>query len=152
MDMDLKRTLRNQLDAIAPEYGLTELSFPSFVRCYGYHMPPLSAIDAVEALQALLDAATGVHIEVEVDGARHGGEWFGGGRVWQAPGKWSTDDGSHRKVDAGGELEEPRTDGQGEADDNKNREPWLVRNFWNAFDALYEWVPINARLIVSYTP
>ncbi|ETW85742.1 hypothetical protein HETIRDRAFT_310882 [Heterobasidion irregulare TC 32-1] len=79
MDMDLKRELRTKLDAIAPEYGMVDLTYPSFVRCYGYHMQPLSAADAVEVLEALLDAATGVRIEVEVEGARNGGEWFGGG-------------------------------------------------------------------------
>jgi len=73
MDMDLKHQLRDKLDAIAPEYGMIELTYPSCVRCYGYHMQPLSAADAVDALNALLDAATGVRIEIEADGARNGG-------------------------------------------------------------------------------
>ena len=73
MDMDLKYQLRDKLDAIAPEYSMVELTHPSFVRYYGYHMQPLSATDAVDALNALLDAATGVRIEVEADGGRNGG-------------------------------------------------------------------------------
>jgi cell division control protein 45 len=86
MDIDLKSTLRSKLEAIAPEYGLLELSYPSFTRCFGYRSPPLSAADAVEAVSALLDVAGGVRMEVEVEGARNGGEWFGGGRVWEVEG------------------------------------------------------------------
>ncbi|KAI0273656.1 CDC45-like protein [Gloeopeniophorella convolvens] len=137
MDMDLKRQLRDKLDSIAPEYGLIELSYPSFVRCYGYHMQPLSAADAVDALNALLDAATGVRMEVEVEGARNGGEWFGGGHVWRAAGRWGSSD---AKSKAGGQeqsgADQEEDDAVADADAGKEREPWLVRNFWNAFDAL----------------
>jgi cell division control protein 45 len=146
MDMDLKRQLRDKLDAIAPEYGMIELTYPSFVRCYGYHMQPLSAADAVDAINALLDAATGVRIEVETDGARNGGEWFGGGRVWRAAGRWGVPEtkektsasahGRNRGQEdehAMGQRDEG-VDGEG----GEGRESWLVRNFWNAFDALEE--------------
>ncbi|KNZ74782.1 Cell division control protein 45 like protein [Termitomyces sp. J132] len=57
MDMDLKRDLVRKLNDIAPEYGLVELSYPSFMRCFGYRSQPLSAADAVEGISALLDAA-----------------------------------------------------------------------------------------------
>ncbi|KAI0306549.1 CDC45 family [Multifurca ochricompacta] len=123
MDMDLKRQLRDKLDAIAPEYGMIELTYPSFVRCYGYHMQPLSAADAVDVLNALLDAANGVRIEVGVDGARHGGEWFGSGHVWRAAGRWTNVRGRSQGEEHVEEAEE-------------EHESWLVRNFWNAFDAL----------------
>ncbi|KAI0319793.1 CDC45-like protein [Amylostereum chailletii] len=136
MDMDLKRDLRSKLEAIAPEYGMVDLSYPSFVRCYGYHMQPLSAVDAVEALTALLDAATGVHMEVEIEGARHGGEWFGGGRVWKAPGKWNVEERPRKADDGERQAGEDVQNDEGEDEDSKDREPWLVKNFWNAFDAL----------------
>jgi cell division control protein 45 len=130
MDMDLKRQLRDKLDAIAPEYGMIELTYPSFVRCHGYHMQPLSAADAVDALNALLDAATGVKIEIEADGARNGGEWFGGGRVWRAAGRWGVPETNEK---ARGQEEE-----QAGEREQEGRGSWLVRNFWNAFDALEE--------------
>jgi cell division control protein 45 len=135
MDMDLKRQLRDKLDAIAPEYGMIELTYPSFVRCYGYHMQPLSAADAVDALNALLDAATGVRIEVESDGARNGGEWFGGARVWRAAGRWGATE-PKEKV-SGGSRGQEEEHAMTERED-EGRESWLVRNFWNAFDALEE--------------
>ena len=131
MDMDLKRQLRDKLDAIAPEYGMIELTYPSFVRCYGYHMQPLSAADAIDALNALLDVATGVQIEVERDGARNGGEWFGGGRVWRAAGRWGLPEAKETANDSN--QEELVADARVE-----ERESSLVRNFWNAFDALEE--------------
>lgn len=142
MDIDLKRDLREKLDAIAPEYGMVELAYPSFVRCHGYHMQPLSAADAVEGLTALIDAATGVRIEVEIEGARNGGEWFGGGRVWRASGKWVSEggrqaNGPSKSEDAGPEAEQTE---DGEDEDNRTHESWFVKNFWNAFDALSECV------------
>ena len=139
MDMDLKRQLRAKLDIIAPEYGMIELSYPSFVRCYGYHLQPLSAADAVEALNALLDAATGVQMEVEVEGARNGGEWFGGGRTWRAGGRWSRDIALEGDDSTVGERQQ---DGgaAGAEEAEREHESWTVRNFWNAFDALDEYV------------
>jgi len=83
MDMDLKKQLLTKLEIIAPEYGMVELSYPSFMRCYGFRTQPLSAADAVEAVSALLDIAGGVRVEIEVEGARNGGEWFGSGRLWE---------------------------------------------------------------------
>ena len=80
----LAQGLISKLSAIGPEYGLLELSYPSFTRHFGFHCAPISAADAVEALHALLDVAGGVRLEIEVEGARNGGEWFGGGRVWES--------------------------------------------------------------------
>lgn len=148
MDMDLKKMLIQKLNDIAPEYGLVELSYPSFIRCFGYHSQPLSAADAVEGISALLDVAGGVRMEVEVEGARNGGEWFGGGRVWEATHSASTD--TRRKPN--GERDEALaqvtesvagTGKQDEGDDavesqGRKEVDWWVRNFWTAYDSLHE--------------
>jgi cell division control protein 45 len=140
MDMDLKRTLIQKLDEIAPEYGLVELSYPSFMRCYGFHTQPLSAADAVEGISALLDVAEGIRIEVEIEGTRNGGEWFGAGRVWEA---YAMEKNNTTKSDLG----LAKGDGQTAADniqesqpsENQSQEPdWWVKNFWTAYDALSE--------------
>jgi len=145
MDMDLKKDLIKKLTDIAPEYGLVELSYPSFMRCYGYKSQPLSAADAAEGVTALLDVAGGVRMEVEVEGARNGGEWFGGGRVWEAQGlernplmaKAPGEDGEK----APWLRPQPNSDPQGEAPNAQEAtvdEPWWVKNFWTAYDALTE--------------
>ena len=112
------------------------------VRCHGYAIPPLSAADAVDGLSALLDAATGVRIEVEVDGARHGGEWFGGGKVWRANGRWNVDDEEGRKTNGtGGDGDDENAAADEEQDEGKENSAF-TKNFWNAFDALSEYVPL----------
>lgn len=117
MDVGLKRDLRGKLDAIAPEYGLVELEYTSFVRAYGFELAALSAADAVEGLQALLEAAKGIRLEVEQDGGRGGGEWFGAMKVW------SVDD-------------EPAPPPEKENGAGTGAEqPWHVQNFWIAYDA-----------------
>jgi cell division control protein 45 len=93
-------------------------------------MQPLSAADAVDSLNALLDAATGVRIEIETDGARNGGEWFGGGHVWRAAGRWG--------VPEAKEKASTREEDQVAGEREEGRGSWLVQNFWNAFDALEE--------------
>jgi cell division control protein 45 len=144
MDMDLKKELLSKLESIAPEYGLVELSYPSFMRCYGYRSQPLSAADAVEAVSALLDVAGGVRMEVEVEGARNGGEWFGGGRVWEVAGNGRRDkerdnvppgdSGTVGKARLNGEGAGEGVSGEGEG----KMVLWWIRNFWAAFDALSE--------------
>lgn len=121
MDMDLKRQLRDKLDAIAPEYDMVELSYPSFARSYGFHTAPMSAADMVEALAALLEVGSGDRMEIEIDGARNGGEWFGGLRVWE----------SHKDT----------TDRPIATSTDENNKPidWWIRNFWMAYDALDEY-------------
>jgi cell division control protein 45 len=151
MDMDLKKTLVQKLNDIAPEYGLIELSYPSFIRCFGYRSQPLSAADAVEGVSALLDVAEGIKLEVEVEGARNGGEWFGGGRVWEATN--TTRDSSRRKREErenippggqGGGAGAPKAKPTGEGDDidgegDRSKDvQWWVKNFWTAFDSLSE--------------
>ncbi|KAI0341751.1 CDC45-like protein [Trametopsis cervina] len=143
MAKDLKLSLKNKLDQIAPEYGLLELSYPSFARSCGYISQPLSAGDSVEAISALLEVAGGVKIEVEVEGARNGGEWFGGGRLWDAGGR----EGAPRKDDdkenalvhgvgsnADHAANEKDTEGAGKEEHTELE--WWVRNFWTAYDAL----------------
>ncbi|THG99216.1 hypothetical protein EW026_g3104 [Hermanssonia centrifuga] len=134
MAKDLKLNLRNKLDQIAPEYGLVELSYPSFTRCYGYLTQPLSACDAVEAVSALLDVAGGIRMEVEVEGARNGGEWFvllfGGVGGVMGKGKGKAENGEEEEEDSG-ELQ------------------WWVRNFWTAFDALNDITELRRALGLS---
>jgi cell division control protein 45 len=151
MDMDLKKVLLTKLNDIAPEYGLVELSYPSFMRCYGYRSQPLSAADAVEGISALLDVAGDVRMEVEVEGARNGGEWFGGGKIWQVnPTRVVTskrgDDSkefaptnevpSNVNSDAAGV--EYGANGTTRDRLEEKSESWWVKNFWAAFDALDE--------------
>ncbi|KAH0830455.1 CDC45 family [Lanmaoa asiatica] len=149
MDLDLKHQLRSKLDAIAPEYGLVELTYPSFVRCFGYRAPPLSAADAVEAVSALLDVAGGVRMELEVEGARHGGEWFGSGRVWEG-GRHTVDE-AHESRERGEGVD---TNGEGDGENPGDAEErtevcWWVRNFWAAYDALTDIVPLRDALALS---
>ncbi|KAF8636486.1 hypothetical protein AX17_003301 [Amanita inopinata Kibby_2008] len=136
MDMDLKRTLIDKLNDVAPEYGLVELSFPSFIRCYGYRTQPLSAADAVEGLSALLDVAGGVRMEVEIEGARNGGEWFGRGRIWEGghkSKKMGAEEVQINTVDDGNSR--TREHGDGDNIDPPYEEQWWIRNFWTAYDA-----------------
>ncbi|PBK87573.1 CDC45-like protein [Armillaria gallica] len=157
MDMDLKRELVNRLDKVAPEYGMVELSYPSFMRCFGYRGQPLSASDAVEGVSALLDVNTGVAIEIEVEGARNGGEWFGGGRPWQASGagresKRRRDD-ERENIPPGGHAAAKATkvkptEGEDDQEDTE-KEKWWVKNFWTAYDALTDIDPLQQSLKLS---
>ena len=137
MDMDLKRTLVDKLNEVAPEYGLVELSYPSFMRCYGYRTQPLSAADAVEAINTLLDVAKGVRMEIEIEGTRNGGEWFGRGRVWEgdrpAVGKKRDEELSQDK----------ETQGLDDSSDPSQEERWWIQNFWAAYDAVSRYVRFN---------
>ena len=145
MDMDLKKGLVSKLEDIAPEYGLVELSYPSFMRCFGYRSHPLSAADSVEGIGALLDVAGGVRMEVEVEGARNGGEWFGSGRVWEAQGRdrevrrireeerENVPPGAAQQSGAGSRKKPD----EGEVAETEEIQ-WWVKNFWTAFDALNE--------------
>lgn len=144
MDLDLKHQLRMKLDAIAPEYGLVELTYPSFIRCFGYRAPPLSAADAVEAISALLDIAGGVRIEVEVEGARHGGEWFGGGRVW----KTGRDD-SAKAMPSDNDVTQGGREEDGLVAEERTEVPWWMRNFWAAYDALTDIHSLRDALSLS---
>ncbi|KAF8969933.1 CDC45-like protein [Flammula alnicola] len=138
MDMDLKKSLIQKLNDIAPEYGLIELSYPSFMRCYGFHTQPLSAADAVEGISALLDVAGGMRMEVEIEGMRNGGEWFGGGRVWDSnrPGKNDTSRQPDHEVEKTAKPNGKEDSTETAAEDKPQEPDWWVKNFWTAYDAL----------------
>lgn len=147
MDMDLKKGLVNKLNEIAPEYGLIELTYPSFMRCFGYQSQPLSAADAVEGVSALLDVASGVRMELEVEGARNGGEWFGGSKLWEGPSGRRRRDDERENVPPGGRVSglgetkvKPLRDGTdgNELEAGRSEVEWWVKNFWDAYDALSE--------------
>ncbi|KAJ7168247.1 CDC45-like protein [Mycena crocata] len=166
MDMDLKKTLIQKLNDIAPQYGLVELSYPSFMRCFGYRSQPLSAADAVEGVGALLDVAGGLRLEIEVEGARNGGEWFGGGKVWEAT-NTARDNGRRKREERenipptggqgpnGGATKTKRINEGEEADDDGEADAkevqWWVKNFWTAFDALSDIGPLRHALGLSMT-
>ena len=143
MDMALKKDLQAKLESITPEYGMAELTFPSFARCCGYRAQPLSAADGAEAVSALLDAGVGVRVDVEVEGARNGGEWFGGSRVWSL-GKSKDDNRENVPPGEVGQGEEGKAgEGEdGEAEGKKEVQSWQ-QNFWFAFDALNEYVHLH---------
>jgi cell division control protein 45 len=140
MDMDLKNSLIQKLNGIAPEYGLVELSYPSFMRCYGFHSQPLSAADAVEGIGALLDVAEGMRMEIEIEGMRNGGEWFGSGKIWEASHSLKGD--LKTRSDKGsGNTTNPQGDPSIEVEEavDQPKDPqWWVKNFWAAYDALTE--------------
>ncbi|KAJ7582626.1 CDC45-like protein [Mycena floridula] len=139
MDMDLKKTLVNKLGEIAPEYGMVELSFPSFMRCYGYHSHPISAADSVEGISALLDVASGVRMEIEVEGARNGGEWFGAGKVWEVNAGRRKHNHNRENVPPGApavDSGKAKSGSDEEATPAKLEVEWWVKNFWQAYDAL----------------
>ena len=142
MAKDLKVSLRQKLDELAPEYGLVELSYPSFTRCYGYRSLPLSACDAVEALSALLDIAGGTRIEVEVQGARNGGEWFGGGRLWEGgkEGRRRDEDRENVAPSVLANVIKAQVSNMNKDDGKSEDLDWWVKNFWAAYDALSEYV------------
>ncbi|KJA22335.1 hypothetical protein HYPSUDRAFT_67056 [Hypholoma sublateritium FD-334 SS-4] len=66
MDLDLKGSLTQRLLEIAPEYGLTELLYPSFERCHGYQVQSSSAADAAEGLGALLEVDPRIPLDDEL--------------------------------------------------------------------------------------
>ncbi|KAI0780772.1 CDC45-like protein [Trametes elegans] len=138
MAKDLKLSLRHKLDQLAPEYGLVELSYPSFMRCYGYRSQPLSAGDAVEALAALLDIAGGTRIEIEIQGTRNGGEWFGGGKLWEGAREGRYRDDERENVPPGvlANVVKVQANADGKDDGEGTDLQWWVKNFWAAYDAL----------------
>ncbi|KAG8827466.1 hypothetical protein FRC19_002919 [Serendipita sp. 401] len=132
MDSDLKRELREKLEDIAPEYGLVELSYPSFVRSFGFKSQPLCAADVIDGVSALLEAAGGLRVDIEVEGGRNGGEWFGGGRQWQM----RTED-NKENVSITLQPDGRNVNGQsGTQDPAAMEDEWWKNNFWVAFDAL----------------
>lgn len=134
MSPTLKRFLPSKLEEIAPEYGLVELTYPSFARSFGFQLASLSAADAVEGLNALLEVASGQRMEVEREGGRGGGEWFGGTRMW------GTNDTLTRSESMGVSRGAGKGVGGGGAEGGAGvgEDKWQVRNYWIAYDACEE--------------
>ncbi|KAK0522787.1 DNA replication initiation factor cdc45 [Tilletia horrida] len=72
MPLSIREDLFTRTEAIAPEYGMTDLVFRSFMRSFGLRSSPLSAMDSVEGLNALLQAAHGVRVEIDLPGMTFG--------------------------------------------------------------------------------
>ncbi|CCA74544.1 related to TSD2 protein, required for DNA replication [Serendipita indica DSM 11827] len=149
MDTDLKRELREKMEDIAPEYGLVELSYPSFVRSFGFKSQPLCAADVVDGVSALLEAAGGLRLDVEIEGGRNGGEWFGTGRQWEM-----------RRDDNKENLPVARDGANGKSsalsgtqnEDEHSEDEWWKNNFWVAYDALgNDTELLNSSLRLSMT-
>ncbi|OAV96836.1 hypothetical protein, variant [Puccinia triticina 1-1 BBBD Race 1] len=148
MDMDLKRTLTEKVESIAPEYGLFELSFPSFVRAYGYQSV-LSASDCIECISAILEVATGVKLDfqslhgghgtVSIDDQGQTGTLWDGGKGVR---RWTELNDNSSKPQTAMEKENRAADGSrppgesSEASKKQKEEVWWVQNFWIASDAL----------------
>lgn len=93
MATDLKLSLTRTLQDLAPEYGLHDLVVGSFVRKNGYRTD-LAAADAVEALGALLEVATGVRLDfgdalLGAGRRRAGGQEAAAGGVGGGREEWS---------------------------------------------------------------
>ncbi|TFY80719.1 hypothetical protein EWM64_g3292, partial [Hericium alpestre] len=74
---------------------------------------------------------------------------FGGARVWRAGGRWNAE-----KVRAAEEAEQEEQAGE-EAEETEgverkdNAEPWVVKNFWAAFDALGDIMRLREALFLG---
>lgn len=159
MNSELRESLPDQLDNIGAESGLIELSYPSFTKSYGNEMQRTSAADVLAGAGALLEAAKGVRLTVEVEGGRGGGELFGGERIWdlrketgRGKGNLPQRNGDHGSSGSGqaprpgngslegGDVEE----NEGTGEQMIDGQPVSVHNFWTAFDALgSKYVPLE---------
>ncbi|GAA5988192.1 hypothetical protein JCM11641_001606 [Rhodosporidiobolus odoratus] len=156
MASDLKSSLFPMLQEQRDSYMLWELSYPGFVRKSGWRVD-LSAADCVEALGAMLEAATGVRLDFggAVDGRRalvgldpsatgggqhdaatqHGGreEWADGIKSWVSKG--SEGDKENRRP-GGEEAEEGLSEVEKRERRDRDEAEARRRNFWFAWDAL----------------
>jgi cell division control protein 45 len=66
MDKDLKETLREQIDLVAPDYGLSDLYFPSFTRQYTFTLK-YSASDIVYSINSLLGAPVEIAAKLGIE-------------------------------------------------------------------------------------
>ncbi|KAG8907305.1 hypothetical protein FRB99_004754 [Tulasnella sp. 403] len=150
MDAELRERLPTQLEDIAPESGLLELSYPSFTKSYGNEMPRTSAADVLAGVGALLEAAKGIRLTVQVEGGKGGGELFGAERLWDLrkdsgrPGKENIPvrrAEERRQGDEAGQRNAENGDAAAEGDEDDDgvvidgQKVWIL-NFWTAFDAL----------------
>ncbi|KAG8881426.1 hypothetical protein FRB98_004361 [Tulasnella sp. 332] len=150
MNADLREKLPDQLEAIAPESGLIELVYPSFTKSFGNEMPRTCAADVLAGVGALLEAARGVKLTVEVEGGKGGGELFGSEKIWDLKkdglggrGKENIQPNSEMRTDGEGAARvgaiEDRPDVNVGMDDDgiiiDGQKAW-IQNFWAAFDAV----------------
>ncbi|TIB42700.1 hypothetical protein E3P86_00239 [Wallemia ichthyophaga] len=136
MDTDLKRALPAKVENTAPRHQLVDLSYPSFVRSFGLRSLPLAAADAVEAINALLQAATG--ISIYVDDGKGGGELFSNVRLWEITslfGNTVDNKENKRNLTFFGQMEEGDEDITALIKKKNDERSW-ERNFWIAYDAL----------------
>ncbi|TIB75726.1 CDC45-like protein [Wallemia mellicola] len=136
MDTDLKRALPLKVENTAPRHQLVDLSYPSFVRSFGLRSLPLAAADAVEAINALLQAATG--ISIYVDDGQGGGEMFSNVRLWEITslfGNTIDNKENKRNLTFFGQMEEGDEDIAALIKKRNDERSW-ERNFWIAYDAL----------------
>ncbi|KAG8965065.1 hypothetical protein FRC05_003380 [Tulasnella sp. 425] len=149
MNSELRESLPDQLDNIGAESGLIELSYPSFTKSYGNEMQRTSAADVLAGAGALLEAARGVRLTIEVEGGKGGGELFGGERIWdlrKESGRGKENVPLRNNGHAGSDQMSRPGNGQPESGDMEEIEavgeqmidgqPVSVHNFWAAFDAL----------------
>ncbi|PLW12284.1 hypothetical protein PCANC_08198 [Puccinia coronata f. sp. avenae] len=148
MDMDLKRTLTEKVESIAPDYGLFELSFPSFVRAYGYQSV-LSASDCIECISAILEVATGVRLDfnslhgghgtVSIDDQGQTGTLWDGGRGvrrWTELNDTTRSQATTEKENGAADGSRPPGEPSARSAKGQKEEVWWVQNFWIASDAL----------------
>lgn len=133
MDMDLKATLKDKLEEVAPEYGLVELHYSSFMRAFGYRCSALSAADGVEGLNALLEAATGIRVEIEQDGGKGGGEWFGATKAWTVSGISGSNAFAYREDAEKGAAGDDELTRHARVEQKR-----CEKNFWVSYDAMQE--------------
>lgn len=159
MELDLRQSLVQRMESIAPEYGLVDLTFRSFTRSYGFRSMPLSASDAVEGIAALLQAAHGVRIEVDgVQNVRTDSLHTGTRPVDQAVGSyggrtlWSL---AENGVETGVRSHTSRRpadaeEGDEDEDDleNSTSAVW-VKNFFEAYRAMDARQPSSIALLQS---
>ncbi|KWU44866.1 CDC45-like protein [Rhodotorula sp. JG-1b] len=139
MSSDLKESLFPMLSEQRASYGLWDLSYPSFVRKSGWRVD-LSAQDYVDALEALLEAATGVRLDFASITTIDARQWAEGIKSWvHKAGMLGEGDKENRRppTDANGagggdEMTEVEKRQKYEQDENEARR----RNFWYAWDAL----------------
>ncbi|GAA5934623.1 hypothetical protein JCM3775_002007 [Rhodotorula graminis] len=164
MSTDLKTSLFPMLNEQRAAYGLWDLTYPSFIRKSGWRVD-LSASDCVEALGAMLEAATGVRLDFSsaTDGRRalvggeggiaggvgqhsaatqHGGreEWAQGMRSWVAKGAPGGVEGDKENLNPDGTVkdkdDEGMTDKEKRARRDRDESDARRQNFWYAWDAL----------------
>lgn len=153
MELDLRQSLVQRMESIAPEYGLVDLTFRSFTRAYGFRTVPLSASDVVQGISALLQAAHGVRIEIEGVQMVHTDPSISGPRsidrpvgTYGARTLWSLADNGINIGERSGPTS--RTGSEDPTDDEENSvsATW-VKNFFEAYTAMDMQKPKSVTLL-----